>query len=219
LAEAAPALRLKAGREKSLRQRHPWIFSGAVAAVDGTPDTGDTVTVISSEGAFLARAAYSPASQIRARVWTFDPDTAIDPVFFERKVLSAVEARAPMQDPRHTACRLIHGESDGLPGVVADRYAETVVVQLSSAGAERWRDAPSQHSVRRQASRLRALGCGRAGAKARAESRHRERHAARRGDLVEDGPVYRRRAAGQDGVLSRPARNRAAVRGLAAGRR
>ena len=134
-------LRLKPGREKSLRQHHPWIFSGAVASVDAAPGPGDTVTVRSSEGAFVAHAAYSPASQIRARAWSFESDARIDDEFFMRRVARAVAARASMLDASHTGCRLIHGESDGLPGVVADRYADTVVLQLSSAGAERWRDA------------------------------------------------------------------------------
>jgi len=141
LVDAIPVLRLKPGREKSLRQRHPWIFSGAIATADAPPEPGGTVDVLSADGAFLARAAWSPASQIRARVWTFDPREPIDAGFFMRRVARAVAARAPMQDTDHTGCRLIHGESDGLPGVVADRYADTVVLQLSSAGAERWRDA------------------------------------------------------------------------------
>jgi 23S rRNA (cytosine1962-C5)-methyltransferase len=136
-----PTLVLKSGREKSLRERHPWIFSGAVASVRGTPGSGDTVDVVSADGAFLARAAYSPQSQIRARVWTFDAREAVDNTFFARQVSRAVAARAPMLDAGHTACRIIHGESDGLPGLVADRYGAVVVVQLSAAGAERWRDA------------------------------------------------------------------------------
>ncbi len=102
---------------------------------------GDTVDVLSADGAFVARAAHSPASQIRARVWTFDPSEPVDAAFFLRRVARAVAARAQIQDADHTGCRLIHGESDGLPGIVADRYADTVVLQLSSAGAERWRDA------------------------------------------------------------------------------
>ena len=132
---------LKPGREKSLKHRHPWIFSGAIDRVDGEPGGGDTVDVQAADGAFLARAAYSPASQIRARVWTFDPNEAVDAAFIGRAIDRAVAARAPLLDDRHTACRLVHGESDGLPGIVADRYGKTVVVQLSSAGAERWRDA------------------------------------------------------------------------------
>ena len=134
-------LRLKPGREKSLRQRHPWIFSGAIATADESLSPGETVDILSADGAFVARAAWSPESQIRARVWTFDARDAIDAEFIGRRIAQAIAARAPMQDPRHSGCRLIHGESDGLPGVIADRYADTIVLQLSSAGAERWRDA------------------------------------------------------------------------------
>jgi len=134
-------LRLKPGREKSLRHRHPWIFSGAIASADTPGESGATVDILTTDGAFVARAAYSPSSQIRARVWTFDLREPVDAGFFLRRVARAVAARDAMLDARHTGCRLIHGEADGLPGVVADRYADTVVLQLSSAGAERWRDA------------------------------------------------------------------------------
>ena len=134
-------LRLKPGRDKSLRERHPWVFSGAIARVDGDPASGDTVDICRDDGAFVARAAYSPSSQIRARVWTFDAREVVDDAFFAGRVGRAITARAPMRDPRHTACRLIHGEADGLPGVVADAYADTIVLQLSAAGADRWRDA------------------------------------------------------------------------------
>ena len=141
LAERIPVLRLKPGRDKSLRQRHPWIFSGAIATAEEPLERGDTVEVHSAEGAFVARAAYSPESQIRARVWTFDARETVDAAFITKRVAQAVGARAAMLDHRHTGCRLIHGESDALPGVIADRYADTVVLQLSSAGADRWRDA------------------------------------------------------------------------------
>ena len=135
----AAALTLGPGRDKSLRQRHPWIWSGAVARVDGSPAAGDTVVVRAHDGAFLAWAAYSPASQLRARVWTFD-DEPVDEAFFARRIGASVRRRAALLDAEHTACRLVHGESDGLPGVVADRYGDLVVVQLTAAGAERWRD-------------------------------------------------------------------------------
>lgn len=131
---------LKAGREKSLRERHPWVYSGAIGQVDGDPGPGDTVEVRAHDGTFLAVGAFSPASQIRVRAWTFTPAT-IDAGFLAARVRAAVGARAGMLDADHDACRLVHGESDGLPGVVADRYGDTVVVQMSSAGAERWRDA------------------------------------------------------------------------------
>jgi 23S rRNA (cytosine1962-C5)-methyltransferase len=141
LADGNPELRLKPGRDKSLRQRHPWVFSGAIASAAESVEPGGTVDILSADSAFVARAAYSPVSQIRARVWTFDARESVDAAFIARRVARAVAARAAMLDKRHSGCRLIHGESDGLPGVVADRYAETIVLQLSSAGAERWRDA------------------------------------------------------------------------------
>jgi 23S rRNA (cytosine1962-C5)-methyltransferase len=130
---------LKSGREKSLKRRHPWVFSGAVARVEGKPVSGDTVEIISGSGESLAVAAYSPQSQIRARVWDWRA-REIDADFFGERIRCAVQARAALLGGGATnAARLIHGESDGLPGVVADRYGDTVVVQLLSAGAERWR--------------------------------------------------------------------------------
>jgi 23S rRNA (cytosine1962-C5)-methyltransferase len=132
---------LKPGREKSLKRRHPWVFSGAVAKIQGTPGAGDTVEVRSAAGAFLALAAYSPESQIVARVWDWS-ERAIDQAFFRERVSRAVAQRREFLEGAATdAWRLVHGESDGLPGVVADRYGDTLVLQLTSAGAERWREA------------------------------------------------------------------------------
>ena len=132
---------LKAGREKSLKRRHPWVFSGAVAKVQGKPASGDTVEVHSAAGAFLAVAAYSPQSQIVARVWDWG-EREIDRAFFKARIAGALAQRRACLDGAATdPCRLVHGESDGLPGVVADRYGDTIVLQLTSAGAERWRDA------------------------------------------------------------------------------
>ena len=131
---------LKAGREKSLKRRHPWVFSGAIDRVDGRPESGETVEVRSSSGEWLALGAYSPHSQIRARAWAWS-ETEIDGGFFEARVAQAAAARSALalgQDT--TGMRLIHAEADGLPGVIADRYAETIVLQLLSAGAERWRE-------------------------------------------------------------------------------
>ncbi|HKW80409.1 MAG TPA: class I SAM-dependent rRNA methyltransferase [Casimicrobiaceae bacterium] len=130
---------LRPGREQSVRRRHPWVFSGAIASVDGMPAPGATVALHSSDGAFLATAAWSPESQIRARIWSFEPQTPIDAAFIAARVKAAVGARSTMIDAAHDGCRLIHAESDRLPGVVADRYGEVVVVQLSSAGADAWR--------------------------------------------------------------------------------
>jgi len=135
-------LLLKAGRDKSVKRHHPWIFSGAVERVEGNPDSGETVLVKSAEGGTLALAAYSPQSQIRARVWSFDPGVSIKKIFFETTIRKAVQLRALLPSARHTnAMRLVHGESDGLPGLVVDRYDDVLVAQFLSAGAEHWREA------------------------------------------------------------------------------
>lgn len=135
-------LLLKAGREKSVKRRHPWIFSGAVERVDGVPANGETVLVKSAEGQILALAAWSPESQIRARVWSFDPGVSINRVFFEATIKKAIQLRAALPAARHSnAMRLVHGESDGLPGLVVDRYDDVLVAQFLSAGAEHWREA------------------------------------------------------------------------------
>jgi 23S rRNA (cytosine1962-C5)-methyltransferase len=132
---------LKPGREKSLKRRHPWIFSGAVAMLEGAAQAGDTIEVRSHAGELLALAAYSPHSQIRARTWNWGV-CDIDTSFFTKLVEDAASARAALSiDRASDALRLVHAEADGLPGVVADRYGDTVVLQLLSAGAERWRDA------------------------------------------------------------------------------
>jgi 23S rRNA (cytosine1962-C5)-methyltransferase len=126
---------LKPGKEKSLKRRHPWVFSGAIARVEGNPGSGDTVRVTSHDGEFLAQAAFSPQSQIRARVWSWVAGVTIDAAFIADTVRRSAARRGSA-----LATRLIHGEADGLPGIVADRYNDTAVVQLLSAGAERWRD-------------------------------------------------------------------------------
>ncbi len=131
---------LKPGREKSLLRRHPWIFSGAVARVQGEPGMGDSVAVRAAGGEFLAWAAYSPASQIRARVWSWHEAERIDAALLHARLRQALAARERLLSAEASdAMRLVHGESDGLPGVIADRYGEVVVLQLLSAGAERWR--------------------------------------------------------------------------------
>ena len=144
MSAVTPALVVKPGRDKSLRLRHHWIFSGAIARVDGHPSAGETVKIVDGDGRFPAYAAYSPESQIRARVWSFDVSEGINTQFFERRIERAVVARMSLQDATHTGVRLVYAESDGLPGVIADRYGNVVVVQLLSAGADRWRDAVAQ---------------------------------------------------------------------------
>lgn len=129
---------LAAGREKSLLRRHPWIFSGAVARIAGKPKSGETVEVVDAGGAWLARAAFSPRSQIQGRVWTFDQTEIIDDAFFVRRIRAAVARRADLEE-QGSAMRLAHSESDGLPGIIIDRYDRVLVFQLLTAGAEFWR--------------------------------------------------------------------------------
>jgi len=134
------SLILAPGREKSLKRHHPWVFSGAIARVEGKAEAGETVALVSASGEFLAWAAYNPRSQIAARVWSWRREETIDAAFFARRIAASVAARShPALDPH--CCRLVYGESDGLPGVIADRYGDTVVLQLSTAGAEAWREA------------------------------------------------------------------------------
>ena len=133
---------LKPGREKSLLRRHPWVFSGAIARVEGSPVAGDTVSIVAQDGRFLALAAYNPASQISARVWDWREDTRIDAGFFRQRIAAAMQMRAALTDTASCdALRIVHGESDGLPGLIVDRYADVVVMQISSAGCHRWREA------------------------------------------------------------------------------
>jgi 23S rRNA (cytosine1962-C5)-methyltransferase len=147
-----PALILRPGRERSLLRRHPWIFSGAVEHVEGDPGLGATVDLLSAKGDFLARAAYSPHSQICARVWTF-ADEPVEAAFFRKRIASAINQRKAIfgvqssasGDPAFgllpSAFRLVHAESDGLPGLIVDRYADILVLQFLTAGSEFWREA------------------------------------------------------------------------------
>lgn len=133
------ALYLKKGRDKSVRQHHPWIFSGAVERVQGSPGLGETVEIFSTDGEWLARAAYSQNSQIIARIWSWDKGESIGREFFKNRLRRAVEQRATLIPQGETnTVRLVHGESDGLPGLVVDRYVDILVIQCLSAGIELW---------------------------------------------------------------------------------
>jgi 23S rRNA (cytosine1962-C5)-methyltransferase len=139
-AVAHPEIRLRARGEKSLRRRHPWIFSGAVESVAGDPGPGETVLVRSAKGEPLATAAWSPGSQIQARVWSFDPRLPVDEVLLRARIERAIALRGDRATGGSAACRLVFSESDRLPGLVVDRYGDHLVCQLLSAGAERWRE-------------------------------------------------------------------------------
>jgi len=127
-------------RDFSVLRRHPWIFSGAIAKVGGSPAAGETVRVVSSDGAVLGVGAYSPSSQIRVRLWSFDGGQPVDEAFVGDRVMHAVGARALfMAEDATNAYRLVNAEADGLPGLIADRYGDWVVCQFTTAGAERWK--------------------------------------------------------------------------------
>jgi 23S rRNA (cytosine1962-C5)-methyltransferase len=130
-------IRLRAGKERSLLRRHPWIFESAIAKGGG--DSGETVRVESSEGQFLGWAAFSPQSKIRARVWSFEENQRIDAAFFSTTIAQSIRARSRF-DIQSDGMRLIHGESDGLPGLIVDRYGDTLVAQFTSAGVDKWKD-------------------------------------------------------------------------------
>lgn len=133
---------LKKNREFSVVRRHPWIFSGAVASVEGDPQAGDSVEVVGFDGKALGLGAYSPVSQIRVRIWSFDPSAVIDEDFISNRVASAVGARAYfLADGKTNAFRLINSEADGLPGVIADKYGDWIVCQFTTAGAEHWKNS------------------------------------------------------------------------------
>jgi 23S rRNA (cytosine1962-C5)-methyltransferase len=131
-------IRLKAGKERSLLRRHPWVFDSAIAKGGG--DAGETVRIESSEGQFLAWAAFSPNSRIRARVWSFDEAQRIDAAFIAARVAQAVAARQCF-DIASDGVRLVHGEADGLPGLIVDRYGDTLVAQFTSCGSEKFKSA------------------------------------------------------------------------------
>ena len=144
------------GKERSaFKLHHPWLFAGSVGRLEGRARPGDTVEVLADNLRPLGRAAYSPQSQIRARFWTFDPAESVDDAFFKRRVAAAVARRQSLPSLRgQQGLRLIHAESDGLPGVIADQYGDTVVIQLTSAGADKWRQAIVNALVK-------ATGCAR----------------------------------------------------------
>jgi len=131
------AIRLREGKERSLLRRHPWVFQGSVDK--GKADAGETVRVEGSDGRFLAWGAYSPTSMIRVRVWSFDETERIDRAFFQRRIAEAVALRTRLPIASD-GVRLVHGEADGLPGLIVDRYADTLSAQFLSAGTERWKD-------------------------------------------------------------------------------
>ena len=170
-------IRLREGKERSLLRRHPWIFDSAIAR--GGADAGETVRVESHSGQFLAWAAFSPSSRIRARAWSFDESQRIDAAFITALIGRAIRTRACF-DIQSDGLRLIHGESDGLPGLIVDRYADTLVAQFTSCGVERWKDVIADALLRSNRAYPPVRALGRQRARARRPARG-HRLAARRG--------------------------------------
>lgn len=139
-ANVYPTLVLKKGKEKALLRRHPWVYDTGVAKVKGNPKSGETVVIQDASGRFLAWAAFSPQSAIRARCWSFDEHDVINAEWFKNRIAAAVSARQPLFE-RTNAVRLVFGEADRLPGLIVDQYADQLVTQFQSAGAEYWREA------------------------------------------------------------------------------
>lgn len=133
-------IKLNPKRDKSLLRRHPWIFASAIHSIDEEVASGATVDLLSSEGHFLARASYSPISQIRARVWTFN-DEQVDEEFFRRKIKAGIKVRQRLKVESYSnSYRLVHAESDGIAGLIVDRYGDVLVLQSLTAGSEFWKE-------------------------------------------------------------------------------
>ena len=136
-----PIVRLRRGRERSLQHGHPWLFSGAIEGVEGSPGPGETVDLVDASGRWLARAAYAPASRIACRVWTFDPDEQVDAGLIAKRLTAAIDRRSELaRGGKVNAYREVHAESDLLPGVVVDNYNGVRVIQLLTPGADRFRE-------------------------------------------------------------------------------
>jgi 23S rRNA (cytosine1962-C5)-methyltransferase len=215
---------LASGRQRSLLRRHPWIYANAIRQVEGNPGPGQLVRVCANDGAFLAWAAYSPASLIRARAWSFDEAETIDAAWIETRLAEAVARRTALSRVTD-GVRLVFGEADRLPGLVVDRYADRLVVQFFAPGVETWRDTVVD-ALRR------LTGCAEVYERSDAAAREREGLPMREGVLagsapppevgiVENGVHYAVDIAGghKTGFYLDQRDNRALVAGFAEGRR
>lgn len=170
---------IREGKERSLLRRHPWVFEGSIAK--GRADAGETVRVQAHDGSFLAWAAFSPNSSIRVRAWSFDEHERIDAAFFGQRITQAVALRARL-GIASDALRLVHGEADGLPGLIVDRYGDTLSAQFLGTGVERWKDVIADHL-------LQATGLTRLYERSEASVRTLEGLALQSGWLRGDGPT------------------------------
>ena len=173
-------VRLREGKERSLLRQHPWVFEGSIQRGGG--DAGETVRVEAADGRFLAWGAFSPASSIRVRAWSYTETERIDRAFFERRVAAAVAWRATL-GIASDGVRLVHGEADGLPGLVVDRYGDILSAQFLFAGSERWKAVITDALLAETA----ALGCKRLYERSDVAAREQEGLAQTTGWLRGDG--------------------------------
>ena len=126
---SSPTLILRPGREKPVRNQHPWVYSGAIERVTGNPEPGDIVTIVTSRGEFAARGYWNPRSMLQARILTWR-DEPVNEAWWSAAFARAIAARRPWLEAG-LPCRLAHAESDFLPGLIMDVYPDT-------ASGERW---------------------------------------------------------------------------------
>ena len=142
---------LRRGKEKPVRQRHPWIFSGAIQRVEGEPQPGDTVEIVASDGKWMAWAEYNPQSQIRARTFGWDQNRRPDEVFWQERLHASIVRRRQLMPGSEVmrAVRLVFAESDGMPGLIVDQYGPHLVMQCLTAGAEARKMQTVEHLIER----------------------------------------------------------------------
>lgn len=141
MSDKYPQIILKPGREASLLRGHPWIFSGAIASVDGQPEPGDIAVAVTHQGSSLALGFYNPASDISFRLLTTDTTTSINHLFWQKRIRTAMDLREKVVPEGTTAYRLINAEGDWMPGLVVDRYDNYLVISIATAGIEKHRQA------------------------------------------------------------------------------
>jgi 23S rRNA (cytosine1962-C5)-methyltransferase len=136
MTKALPKIILKKGKEKPLLRGHPWVFSGAVAKIEGEVSPGDLGEIYSEDGQYLGAGHLNPASQIILRLLTQKKEP-VDIPFFRERISRAARLRETFLKGKTNAYRIVNGEGDFLPGLIVDRYGETLVLQSLTAGVER----------------------------------------------------------------------------------
>jgi 23S rRNA (cytosine1962-C5)-methyltransferase len=128
---------LKKGKEKAVLHRHPWVFSGAIEKVKGSPANGDIVRLVNAKGDFMAYGFFNDQSRVALRLLEWNEHVVVDDTWFREKVATAVKSRANiLADGTTNTCRLIFSESDYLPGLIVDKYADHLAVQVLTSGIE-----------------------------------------------------------------------------------